>query len=321
MRMPLEETFRNIAEISISEMRSEEDVKIKIVLPFLRALGYDDGDFNYEAKTGRGYVDIVVDKFPVGIIVETKSPGTKLEKHVEQLELYVFKKHNHWKLATVAILTDGNIFQIFGITEAFRAGTLARHQILNIHRSNLKDPQIAHKIIELLDADKNKNGAVPDAIELYHQENYEKQKRINAIDEELHALAKERERINAREAELREESARLLGASLLDTSKTRIPSRRGSSSQFSRVSSPHILRLLREQGAVSKETAVQRSWLDDQLVGRIDEIPTQQEVSWGLIELKDKKIIEYEKGRDGIGPVWIQESSSAKPETVEVELS
>lgn len=45
-------------------MRSEEDVKIKVVLPFLRALGCDDSDFNYEAKTGHGYVDIVLDKFP-----------------------------------------------------------------------------------------------------------------------------------------------------------------------------------------------------------------------------------------------------------------
>ncbi|MCX7789908.1 MAG: hypothetical protein N2378_04640 [Chloroflexaceae bacterium] len=133
--MSLEEAFRKIAELSTSEMRSEKDVKIKIVLPFLRALGYDDGDFNYEAKTGRGYVDIVVDKFPTGIIVETKSPGTRLENYVHQLEFYVFRKYDHSRLATVAVLTDGNIFQIFVLTEALRSGTLPRYQLLNVHRS------------------------------------------------------------------------------------------------------------------------------------------------------------------------------------------
>lgn len=302
MHMSLEEAFHKIAELSTSEMRSEEDVKIKIVLPFLRALGYNDGDFSYEAKTGRGYVDIVVDRFPTGIIVETKSPGTKLENYVHQLELYVFKKHDHSRLATVAILTDGNIFQIFGLTEALRSGTLARYQLLNVRRSDLKDPQIAHKISELLDADRNRSGAIPDSIALYQKENREKQQRIEAIDEELRTLARDRERIQAREAELQQERARLLGAS-----KTTNPGPRESSSKLSRVSSPHILRLLRERGAVSKQTAVQRSWLDDQLIGKIDRIPTKQEVSWGLIELKQKSLIDYEKQRGAIDSVWLVE--------------
>jgi hypothetical protein len=43
---------------------SEEDVKNKVVLPILRSLGYDDGDFNYERRTGRGYVDVVVEHYP-----------------------------------------------------------------------------------------------------------------------------------------------------------------------------------------------------------------------------------------------------------------
>lgn len=34
--------------------------------------------------------------------------------------------------------------------------------------------------------------------------------------------------------------------------------------------SPHILRLLREQKADSKQTAVKRKWLDDQLIGKVE---------------------------------------------------
>jgi hypothetical protein len=53
--------LKRIAEISSRDLMSEEDVKIKVVLPILRVLGYDDSDFKYEGRTGRGYVDMVVE--------------------------------------------------------------------------------------------------------------------------------------------------------------------------------------------------------------------------------------------------------------------
>jgi predicted type IV restriction endonuclease len=55
--------LKRIVEMSARDLASEEDVKIKIVLPILRALGYDDSDFKYEGRTGRGYVDVVVEHF------------------------------------------------------------------------------------------------------------------------------------------------------------------------------------------------------------------------------------------------------------------
>ena len=67
--------FQRIVKLSSEDLRSEEDVKINVVLPILRALGYDDSDFRYEGRTGRGYVDVVVEHYPTGIVIETKSPG------------------------------------------------------------------------------------------------------------------------------------------------------------------------------------------------------------------------------------------------------
>jgi hypothetical protein len=50
----IDEAFKRIADLPSSSLVSEEDVKIKIVLPMLQALGYGEGDFNYEGKTGSG---------------------------------------------------------------------------------------------------------------------------------------------------------------------------------------------------------------------------------------------------------------------------
>ena len=58
--------LRRIAEMPNISLVSEEDVKNKVVLAVLKALGYDDGGFNYERRTGRGYVDVVVDATPLG---------------------------------------------------------------------------------------------------------------------------------------------------------------------------------------------------------------------------------------------------------------
>jgi hypothetical protein len=89
---------------------SDEDVKNKVVLSMLKALGYATA-LQYERRTSRGYVD-VVEHFPVGIVVETKAPRPRLENHIDQLESYVFHKHSRDR-ATIAILTNGNIFNIF----------------------------------------------------------------------------------------------------------------------------------------------------------------------------------------------------------------
>jgi predicted type IV restriction endonuclease len=100
-----------ISNVPVHELTSEEDVKIKIMLPLLRALGDDDADVDYERRTGQGYVDAVVDRFPVGIVVETKSPSTELtDDCIAQLEAYVFHQHTRHRAATVAMLTNGRCF-------------------------------------------------------------------------------------------------------------------------------------------------------------------------------------------------------------------
>src|SRR4051794_3330418 len=88
---------KRIVEMSSGELVSEEDVKIKVVLPILRALGYDDNDFKFEGRTGRGYVDMVVEHYPTGIIVEAKAPKKNLDNYLKQVETYVLQKQRRNK--------------------------------------------------------------------------------------------------------------------------------------------------------------------------------------------------------------------------------
>jgi hypothetical protein len=76
------EEIKRIADQPSNAFVSEEDVKNKIVLPILRTFGYIDADFNYERRTGRGYVDVVVEHLPTAIVVETKAPRTRLENYI-----------------------------------------------------------------------------------------------------------------------------------------------------------------------------------------------------------------------------------------------
>src|SRR6266700_149957 len=127
----LVEALRRVGDLPSNSLSSEEDVKIKVVLPMLRALGYEDADFNYEARTGQGYVDVIVERHPTGIVVEAKAPRKKLDQqHEAQLETYVFHKHGRDR-ATVAILTNGESFSIYSVTGALYKGSLGNHRIMS----------------------------------------------------------------------------------------------------------------------------------------------------------------------------------------------
>ena len=105
------DSLARIISLLIPAGASEEDVKIRIVMPFLRAFGYHDDEFGYEGRTGKGYVDIAIWTLPVGVVVEAKGPKKRLSDHLDQLESYVFQKHSRDR-ATVAILTNGDEFQL-----------------------------------------------------------------------------------------------------------------------------------------------------------------------------------------------------------------
>jgi hypothetical protein len=290
---------------------SEEDVKIRIVMPFLRAFGYADDDFGYEGRTGKGYVDIATSTLPVGIVVETKRPKKRVTDHIHQLETYVFEKHTRDR-ATVAILTNGDVFYLFGVTEAWFRGDLHLHQLECFRRSQLADPALLTRLSTLLSKDRNRSGLLLAEIAARLKGVREMRERVSAIDAELATLLAQRQRIDAQIHDLESERASLLGVEVAVVPPT-LPASRGelpsgtSSGTFTRVASPHILRLLHDRGATSRERAVQRSWLDQTLVDKVQDIESHNEISFSLIELKRLGKVDYDKPKSGsIRTVWLK---------------
>ena len=70
------DSLARLVSVVLAPAASEEDVKIRVAMPFLRSFGYEDDDFGYEGRTGKGYVDIATSTLPVGIVVETKGPSS-----------------------------------------------------------------------------------------------------------------------------------------------------------------------------------------------------------------------------------------------------
>ena len=218
MTIPNAETGRNspeaknlisalaqVAQLPMSDLISEEDVKIKVILPMLRAFGYDDSDFNYERRTGRGYVDVSVERFQTGIVVEAKSPRTRLDRFIEQLESYVFHRHGAER-TTIAILTNGELFNIYGITGALFKGSLESYLTLSFSRPEIVGADLASKLASLLGKDSNQDGTIDDVISTYRSEYKVTQERLAEIQASLRDLNVERQRVDAHMQKLQAES-------------------------------------------------------------------------------------------------------------------
>jgi len=305
------DSLARIISVLLAPGASEEDVKIRIVMPFLRAFGYSDDDFGYEGRTGKGYIDIATSTLPVGIVVEAKRPKKRVTDHIDQLESYVFEKHTRDR-ATIAILTNGDVFYLFGVTEAWFRGDLHLHQLECFRRSQLADPALFTRLSALLSKDRNRSGLLLAEIAARLKGVREMRERVSAIDGELATLIAQRQRLDAQIHDLEFERASLLGVETatvpptLPASRSELPGGT-SSGELTRVASAHILRLLHDRGATSRERAVQRSWLDETLVGKVQGIESHNEISFSLIELKKLGKVDYDKPKNrSIRSVWLK---------------
>ena len=143
-------------------------------------------------------------------MVEAKGPKKRVSDHIDQLESYVFEKHSRDR-ATVAILTNGDVFYLFGVTEALFRGDLHLHQLECFRRSELADAALLTRLGALLSKERNQSGLLFDAITARLKEVREMRERVRAIDAELETLSAQRRRIDAQIRDLESERASLLG--------------------------------------------------------------------------------------------------------------
>lgn len=98
------ERLNNLANTDFTNfIQSENNVKYKIVIPFLQAFNHVDLDLEHAAQGSR--IDINIGN---RIIIETKALGQNINMHVKQLADYCGKE-----LPVLAILTNGRHFRIY----------------------------------------------------------------------------------------------------------------------------------------------------------------------------------------------------------------
>ena len=112
---------------------SENNVKYRIVIPFLQAFGHEHIDLEHAAQGSR--IDINIGN---KIVVETKALNQQLDNHIQQLSDYCGRE---WPV--LAILTNGRDFRIYSpqwrrqstfrdkIIYAFNVAELTNAQLLN----------------------------------------------------------------------------------------------------------------------------------------------------------------------------------------------
>jgi phage shock protein A len=182
--------FEDIAGLSDDEIgRTEEDVKVNVVVPWLELLGHTRLKFEHDKN------DILIKHGDFIVVVETKKLGVELSNYTDQLEKYVAQRR-----ADLAVLTNGQDFLIF--SPFWRKKSFRETLILCMERGNLADPGISTLISNIMSHDSMANGSAKEAIEKREKEI---DQAIREVNVELNARRNENVEMEKRVKDLHKE--------------------------------------------------------------------------------------------------------------------
>jgi len=172
-RKVLMDTIRltKLAEFDFSNLiTSENNVKYKIIIPFLQSFDHQQLDLEHAAQGSR--IDINIGN---KIVVETKALNQHLDNHVQQLSDYCGRE---WPV--LAILTNGINFQIY--SPQWRRKPTFREKI--IYAFNIKDlanVQLLNRLEKILGLSSYKSGEFLDHIDQREKEILGIEKKIDDL--------------------------------------------------------------------------------------------------------------------------------------------
>ena len=149
---------------------SENNVKYKIVIPFLRSFGHEHIDLEHAAQGSR--IDINIGN---KIVIETKALSQRLENHVQQLSDYCGRE---WPV--LAILTNGKSFWIYS-PQWRRQPTFRDKIIYAFDITDLTSTQLQERLEKVLGRDNYDTEAFYDHISQREKELLEAGKNIDAL--------------------------------------------------------------------------------------------------------------------------------------------
>lgn len=149
---------------------SENNVKYKIVIPFLQSFGHEHIDLEHAAQGSR--IDINIGN---KIVVETKALNQHIENHVQQLSDYCGRE---WPV--LAILTNGKSFRIYS-PQWRRHPTFRGKIIYAFDITDLTNAQLQERLEKVLGRDNYDTEAFYDHISQREKELLEAGRNIDVL--------------------------------------------------------------------------------------------------------------------------------------------
>jgi predicted type IV restriction endonuclease len=151
-------------------VQSENNVKYKIVIPFLQSFGHEHIDLEHAAQGSR--IDINIGN---KIVIETKALNQHIENHVQQLSDYCGRE---WPV--LAILTNGKSFRIYS-PQWRRQPTFRDKIIYAFDITDLTNAQLQERLKKVLGRDNYDTEAFYDHISQREKELLEAGRNIDAL--------------------------------------------------------------------------------------------------------------------------------------------
>lgn len=183
----LKQKLQKIANLESDEIgKSEENVKQKIAVPFLDALGHHRNQLDFEYGVGAKRVDIFIKGLPIDckVIIDTKNYNEDLDNHLEQIGLYAFKEG-----AILALIINGNEIRIYD--PFFRGFSFRDSLLFSIKRNDLSNDLNVEILSGLLSRENLENKKVKEYIEKRELEIIDTHSKIEKIKEQYKTKKKE----------------------------------------------------------------------------------------------------------------------------------
>lgn len=210
--MDTRQEIERISKLSEKEIGpTEENVKLKFIVPLLGLLGHKRESLEFEYKTRRGgKIDIFIKNVPSDckVIIDTKNYNENLDNHIEQIKEYTFDE-----AALLAVIANGTEIRIYS---PLRGVAFERSLLYSIKRAELSKEQVWSTLSDLLHIESLQNKTVlkkieererqiKDAMANEEQFRQEYEEKVEEIDDQIKTKEEEIEQLKKEKEKLTEE--------------------------------------------------------------------------------------------------------------------
>jgi len=129
MLKSLSHLLKEISEIRKHDLKSEEDVKLKIMSDLLELLGYTKHDYSCEADSANERIDILVSQ---KFVIEVKKSTVNIREKEVKKQAFNYTQDKGLKYT---LITNGDIFDLYSIEGTMP--TESRRPLLSLKRSEI----------------------------------------------------------------------------------------------------------------------------------------------------------------------------------------